>query len=66
MEFGLSQEQEFLRDTLTRFLSDNAGLARARRFADGGERRAQDLWDGLSRTRRAGSRHSAKRTAASD
>ena len=47
MEFGLSQEQEFLRDTLTRFLADNAGLPRARRFADGGERRAQDLWDGL-------------------
>ncbi|HTK97978.1 MAG TPA: acyl-CoA dehydrogenase family protein [Pseudomonadales bacterium] len=47
MEFGLSQEQEFLRDTLTRFLADNAGLPRARRFADGDERRAQDLWDGL-------------------
>ena len=47
MEFGLSQEQEFLRDTLARFLADNAGLPRARRFADGGERRAQDLWDGL-------------------
>lgn len=47
MEFGLSQEQEFLRDSLARFLTDNAGLARARRYADGGERRAQDLWDGL-------------------
>jgi len=47
VEFGLSQEQEFLRDTLTRFLADNAGLPRARRFADGDERRAQDLWDGL-------------------
>ncbi len=47
MEFGLSQEQEFLRDSLTRFLADNAGLPRARRFADGGERRAQDLWEGL-------------------
>ena len=47
MEFGLSQEQEFLRDTLTKFLADHAGLPRARRFADGGERRAQDLWAGL-------------------
>ncbi|HTO58755.1 MAG TPA: acyl-CoA dehydrogenase family protein, partial [Pseudomonadales bacterium] len=48
MEFGLSQEQEFLRDTLTRFLADNAGLPRARKFADGNERRADDLWKGLA------------------
>ena len=47
MEFGLSQEQEFLRDTLTKFLADHAGLPRARKFADGGERRANDLWAGL-------------------
>jgi len=47
VEFGLSQEQEFLRDTLTRFLADNAGLPRARTFADGNERRADDLWKGL-------------------
>jgi alkylation response protein AidB-like acyl-CoA dehydrogenase len=47
VEFGLSQEQEFLRDTLTRFLTDNAGLARARKFADGNERRADDVWQGL-------------------
>ena len=47
MEFGLSQEQEFLRDTLTRFLADNAGLPRARKFADGNERRADDVWKGL-------------------
>jgi alkylation response protein AidB-like acyl-CoA dehydrogenase len=47
MEFGLSEEQEFLRDTLTKFLADHAGLPRARRFADGGETRAQDLWKGL-------------------
>jgi len=47
MEFGLSQEQEFLNDTLTRFLTEHAGLPRARKFADGGERRAQDLWRGL-------------------
>jgi len=47
VEFGLSQEQEFLRDTLTRFLTDNAGLPRARKFADGNERRADDLWKGL-------------------
>jgi alkylation response protein AidB-like acyl-CoA dehydrogenase len=47
VEFGLSQEQEFLRDTLTRFLADNAGLSRARKFADGNERRADDVWKGL-------------------
>ena len=48
MEFGLSEEQESLRDTLTKFLADHAGLPRARRFADGGEIRAQDLWKGLA------------------
>src|SRR4030095_194302 len=47
MEFGLSEEQEFLRDTLTRLLADQAGLARARRFVDGREQRALDLWEGL-------------------
>jgi alkylation response protein AidB-like acyl-CoA dehydrogenase len=47
MEFGLSEEQEFLRDTLTRLLSEQAGLPRARRFVDGGEKRALDLWEGL-------------------
>ncbi|HEY6598870.1 MAG TPA: acyl-CoA dehydrogenase family protein [Pseudomonadales bacterium] len=47
MEFGLSQEQEFLRDTLTKFLADRAGLPRARKFADGREQRAQDVWAGL-------------------
>jgi alkylation response protein AidB-like acyl-CoA dehydrogenase len=47
VEFGLSQEQEFLRDTLTRFLADNAGLSRARKFADGNEHRANDVWKGL-------------------
>jgi alkylation response protein AidB-like acyl-CoA dehydrogenase len=47
MEFGLSEEQEFLRDTLTRLLAEQAGLARARRFVDGGEQRAADLWEGL-------------------
>jgi alkylation response protein AidB-like acyl-CoA dehydrogenase len=47
MEFGLSEEQESLRDTLTRLLGQQAGLARARRFVDGGEQRALDLWTGL-------------------
>jgi alkylation response protein AidB-like acyl-CoA dehydrogenase len=48
MEFGLSEEQEYLRDTLNRLLADQGGLARARRFVDGGERRAEDLWSGLA------------------
>jgi alkylation response protein AidB-like acyl-CoA dehydrogenase len=47
VEFGLSEEQEYLRDTLTRLLAEHAGLPRARRFADGGELRADDLWQQL-------------------
>ncbi len=47
MEFGLSEEQEYLRDTLTRFLAERAGLSRVRRFAEAAELRAEDLWNGL-------------------
>ncbi len=47
MEFGLSEEQLYLRDTLTRFLVEHAGLPRVRRFAETGESRATDVWDGL-------------------
>jgi alkylation response protein AidB-like acyl-CoA dehydrogenase len=48
MEFGLSEQQEYLRETVTRLLGDHAGLDRARRFVDGGEQRAADLWQELT------------------
>jgi alkylation response protein AidB-like acyl-CoA dehydrogenase len=48
MEFGLSEQQEYLRDTLARLCADHAGLTRARRFVDGGETRATDLWQELT------------------
>ena len=37
MEFGLTEEQVLLQDSVGRYLADNAGLERARQFADGGE-----------------------------
>ena len=47
MEFGLSQEQELLQQSVGRYLEENGGLKRARQFADGGELRADDLWAGI-------------------
>jgi alkylation response protein AidB-like acyl-CoA dehydrogenase len=48
MEFGLSQDQLMLTESLTRFLADHAGLPRARRFAAGTERRDRELLAGLA------------------
>jgi alkylation response protein AidB-like acyl-CoA dehydrogenase len=48
MEFGLSQEQTMLQDSLSRFLGENGGLSRARSFAAGEEPRARDVIDGLA------------------
>ncbi|MFP6584726.1 MAG: acyl-CoA dehydrogenase family protein [Candidatus Hydrogenedentota bacterium] len=47
MEFGLSQEQEMLQQSVGGYLQDNGGLDRARKFADDGESRADDVWAGL-------------------
>ena len=47
MEFGLSEEQDLLQKSIGGFLDANGGLARARKFADEGESRADDLWAGL-------------------
>ena len=47
MEFGLSQEQQLLQQSIGGYLDDNGGLKRARQFADGGELRADDLWKGI-------------------
>ena len=48
MEFGLSQEQTMLQDSLARFLGENGSLARSRRFAADKESRAQDVIDGIA------------------
>lgn len=48
MEFGLSEEQTLLQSSIGGYLEEHGGLARARKFADDGEKRADDLWAGLS------------------
>jgi alkylation response protein AidB-like acyl-CoA dehydrogenase len=48
MEFGLSSEQQLLRDTLDEFLRAQCPLARVRQFAQAQEGRARDLIDGLA------------------
>lgn len=48
MDFGLSQEQTLLQDQLSRFLSQNAALARARVFAAENQARAPDVEAGLA------------------
>ena len=48
MEFGLTEEQVLLQDSVGRYLADNAGLERARQFADGGEERATDVCAALA------------------
>ncbi len=48
MEFGLSQEQTMLQESLARFLGESGNLARSRRFAADKEARAQDVIDGMA------------------
>ena len=48
MEFGLSQEQEMLQQSIGGYLEEHGGLERARTFADNNERRAEDVWSGLT------------------
>ena len=48
MEFGLSEEQTLLRESVDRFLDDHADLDRIRKYADDAEDRADDLWSGLA------------------
>lgn len=47
MEFGLSQEQEMLEQSVGRYLSANGTLERTRTFAETNEARAEDVWAGL-------------------
>ena len=48
MEFGLSEEQTLLQETINRFLDDNAKLDRVRKYADDAEDVGADIWAGLA------------------
>jgi alkylation response protein AidB-like acyl-CoA dehydrogenase len=48
MDFGLSEEQTLLADSVARLLSDCAPLARTRRFAESEETRALDVWQAVT------------------
>ena len=47
MEFGLSEEQILLKDSITRYLSENSAIERIHSFTGDNESRAEDLWAGL-------------------
>lgn len=47
MEFGPSEEQMLLKESISRYLVDNGALERIHDFADKGENRAEDIWSGL-------------------
>ena len=48
MDFGLSEQQTLLIDSVSRLLSDHAPLERTRRYAEQGETRAVDVWQALA------------------
>lgn len=48
MEFGLSEFQVQLQDSLNRFLTERASLDRVREWADGGGNFPADIWSGLA------------------
>lgn len=48
MRFALSEDQTLLQDSLNRALADLSTLERVRRFADGDEPSAPDIWAGLA------------------
>ena len=48
MRFALSEDQTLLQDSLNKALADLSPLERVRKFADGGEETAPDIWAGLS------------------
>ena len=48
MEFGLAEEQNLLRESVDRFLDDNADLDRVRKYADDPDDRGDDIWSGLA------------------
>jgi alkylation response protein AidB-like acyl-CoA dehydrogenase len=48
MRFALSEDQRLLQASLGKALAELSPLERVRRFADGGETRAPDIWAGLA------------------
>jgi alkylation response protein AidB-like acyl-CoA dehydrogenase len=48
MRFALSEDQTLLQDSLNRTLADLSPLERVRKFADGNECSAPDIWAGLA------------------
>jgi alkylation response protein AidB-like acyl-CoA dehydrogenase len=48
MRFALSEDQRLLQDSLEKALAELSPLERVRRFADGGEATAADIWRGLA------------------
>lgn len=48
MEFGLSETQLALRESVDRYLSDQSSLDRVREFADSEEGFSTDIWSGLA------------------
>ncbi len=48
MDFSLSADQRALQDSVARVLGDLCPLSRVRRFAEGDELIARDVWEGLS------------------
>lgn len=54
MRFGLSEEQRLLQDSLASALERLSPLERVRRFAEGGEAVAADVWRGLAEDGLAG------------
>ena len=48
MRFALSEDQGLLQDSITKALADLSPLDRVRKFADGNEDAAPDIWAGLA------------------
>lgn len=48
MDFGLSEQQTLLADSVSRLLADHAPLTRTRRFAEQLEARAEDVWQAVT------------------
>ncbi|MDE2486998.1 MAG: acyl-CoA/acyl-ACP dehydrogenase, partial [Alphaproteobacteria bacterium] len=48
MRFALSEDQKLLQDSIAKALAELSPLERVRRFADGEERTAPDIWAGLA------------------
>ena len=48
MEFGLSEEQRMLQDSVSGYLASACALPRVREAADAGDTRPRDVWEGLT------------------